>query len=197
MSRRATTGASAPPEDDGAGPSKRARTGEEASTPPVSSPLPAPPPSAAASPPPPTVTIGGVPVCAIGLGTLPAGVAYPHPDRRPDDAAFRALLAAAIAAAAPARLLVDTADTYCTPCTDAHMMERALGAAETPSPSGGPAPPFVVSTKSGMKRLNDESRGWRPGASGPAAVTAAIRAAHAALGGRGPVFMWSFHHLDG
>lgn len=121
-----------------------------------------------------------------------AGVSYPDPASRPNSEATKALVAAAAAAAAPFPLFVDTGDTYCTPYKARGSLERELGSIAKASPT-----PLVFSTKSGMNRVSDESNGWRPGDSGPAAVRKAIVAAKAALSPEGPLFLWSLHHTDG
>jgi hypothetical protein len=123
-----------------------------------------------------TVLLAGVRVCSVGLGTLPAGVAYPDPSARPSAAAFRALVASAAAAAAPGALFVDCADTYCEPCSAMGALERELCVAAAALPDG--ALPLCMSTKSGMKRINSESNGWRPnpGAMTPSGVRDAIHA---------------------
>jgi pyridoxine 4-dehydrogenase len=147
-----------------------------------------------------TVLLAGVRVCGVGLGTLPAGVAYPDPSARPSAAAFRAIVASAAAAAAPAALFVDCADTYCEPCNNVGALERELRLAAAALPDG--APPLCLSTKSGMKRINSESNGWRPhsAATTPAGVRDAIHAARAAMCGAAPdappLFLWSLHHVD-
>jgi len=58
-----------------------------------------------------SVDLAGVTVNAVGLGTLPAGVAYPEPHSRPTAKVFHEMLHAAAAACGPHRLVVDTADT--------------------------------------------------------------------------------------
>lgn len=137
-------------------------------------------------------------VACVGLGTLPAGVAYPSPAQRPDSAVFQTIVAAAAAAVAPAALFVDCADCYAEPYTAVHDLEQALGRAAAALPSHT----LHLSTKSGMRRINGESNGWRPNpaASTPDGVRAAIRAARAAMCGAGPdappLFMWSLHHVD-
>jgi aryl-alcohol dehydrogenase-like predicted oxidoreductase len=140
------------------------------------------------------VTLGGTLVSCVGLGTLPAGVAYPAPALRPSAAAFRGVLQAAAAAAA-LPLFVDCADTYCEPCTNTHALERELAAAAAALPDLT----LVLGTKSGMARVNSESNGWRPSARGctPGGVRDAILAARAAMCAPGaPLFLWSLHHCD-
>jgi aryl-alcohol dehydrogenase-like predicted oxidoreductase len=83
----------------------------------------------------------GLSLCAIGLGCLPAGVAYPQPARRPDAKAFQAIVQAAASAASPETLFVDTADTYCEPCNNTGELEHLLR---------GAGANVVVSTKAGM-----------------------------------------------
>ena len=87
--------------------------------------------------------LGGRALCAIGLGCLPAGVAYPQPARRPDAKAFQAIVQAAASAASPETLFVDTADTYCEPCNNTGELEHLLR---------GAGANVVVSTKAGMVR---------------------------------------------
>ena len=146
-----------------------------------------------------TELLCGLRVCAVGLGTLPAGVAYPAPALRPAGAALRALVAAAAHAAAPAPLLIDTADVYCEPHTAVHSLERELAAAATAAAAEERCPPPVLTTKSGMRRISSESNGWRPApdATTPAGVRAAIHAARDALCAPGqPLLLWSLHHTD-
>jgi len=160
-------------------------------------------------------------VCAIGLGTLACGVAYPDPSARPDAATFAAIVKAAAARCGPAApLFVDAADTYCHPHTAKHAIEAQLRDVAATLPAGSP---IIVSTKSGMVRIKDDSTGWRPGSTRPEAVRAAILAAQAAVCGGGsaggaadgaaaaagadgaaagasgpqPLFLWSLHHADG
>jgi aryl-alcohol dehydrogenase-like predicted oxidoreductase len=152
---------------------------------------------------PATVLLGGVRVCAVGLGTLPAGVAYPAPALRPNSAALQALVAAAARQAAPATLFLDTADVYCEPHTDVHGLERDLFAciaAENAGKSGDARLDVALTTKSGMRRISSESNGWRPAPSATTAagVRASIEAAREALCAPGePLLLWSLHHCDG
>jgi len=173
----------------------------------------APAPSLLALADPLTVDLGaGVLVSAVGLGTLPLGVAYPNRSLVPDATGAHAVLAAAAAGAAPLRLFVDCADTYCLPFTATRSLERTLGAAARAFAGGTCA----LTTKSGMRRISDESTGWRPAAISPASVRADILASRAAFaGGEGasgssssssaaaaalapapPLFLWSLHHCD-
>jgi len=142
-----------------------------------------------------TERLGDTTVCCVGLGTLPAGVAYPAPALRPDAATFAKLVAAAAAAASPAQLFVDAADTYCEPYTDLHAIERALKSTVLPPA----APPLVITTKSGMLRVTSESGGWRPKpltAFTGKEVRNSILAAQQACTGAAPLFLWSLHHTD-
>jgi len=148
-------------------------------------------PSSASSLPLKTVRIGDLDVCAVGLGLLPAGVAYPS--GAPSAETVKAMLRAAATGAAPATLLIDCADTYCTPYSALHAVERLVGSCPLP-----PGTRLVSSTKAGMKRLSDESSGWRPGSLSPAAVRAGILQARDALCAPGvPLFLFSLHHADG
>jgi len=145
-----------------------------------------------------TVLLGGVRVSAVGLGTLPAGVGYPAPAQRPNAAALRELVAAAARAASPAALFVDTADVYCDPYTDVHALERDLATCAAAEKAAG-RQALALTTKSGMRRISDDSTGWRPA---PAATTAAgvrasILAAREALCPGEPLLLWSLHHTDG
>ena len=134
----------------------------------------------------------GVVVSAVGLGTLPLGVSYPDPAKVPDAAGARAVQAAAVAAASPARLFVDLADTYCTPFTALRALERVLSAGVDAL-----AKPPVLTSKAGMVRVSDASSGWRPAKVTPASVRSSILASREACGcGDRPLFLWSLHHAD-
>ncbi len=83
----------------------------------------------------------------------------------------------------------------CHPYTDVHALERQVRAVQAALPAGHA---IIVSTKSGMKRISDESNGWRPGSTAPGSVRKAIVEAQQALCARGaPLFLWSLHHADG
>jgi len=140
-----------------------------------------------------TALVGGVRVAAVGLGCLALSVGYPVAPPSASEAA--AAVRAAAAAVAPQRLFVDTADVYCHPHTDTHANERLLRTVQTALASAGGAP-LALSTKSGMRRLNDESTGWRPGPTSAASVRASILAARAALSPDRPLFLYSLHHAD-
>jgi aryl-alcohol dehydrogenase-like predicted oxidoreductase len=104
------------------------------------------------------------------------------------------VLRSAAAAALPHALFVDTEDVYCHPHTSLHQSERAVAAVQ--SSLGSSAASLVVSTKSGMKRVSDDSSGWRPGANNAASVRAGILAARANLSPGQPLFLYSLHHSD-
>ena len=91
---------------------------------------------------------------------------------------------------------MDTADVYCHPHKDVHQSERALGALQNSLRSTSAGGSLAVSTKSGMKRVSDDSTGWRPGSTSTANVRAGIVAARAALSPGRPLFLFSLHHAD-
>ena len=158
---------------DGEQPAKRART-EGASEPPSS------------------LVIGGVRVASVGLGCLALSVGYPSP---PPPASVDSVFRSAASAALPHALFVDTADVDCHPYKDVHQSERALGALQNSLRSSS-AGSLAVSTKSGMKRVSDDSKGWRPGSTSPDSVRSGIFAARAALSPGLPLFLYSLHHAD-
>lgn len=81
----------------------------------------------------------------------------------------------------------------CHPFSALHALERELALG-----SAGMARAPVVSTKSGMKRMNDESSGWRPRSTPAGAVRKSIEEAQKALCPTGtPLFLWSLHNADG
>jgi aryl-alcohol dehydrogenase-like predicted oxidoreductase len=158
-------------------------------------------------PPPPSLRIGSLTVAAYGVGTLAWGVAYPDPAARPSAEEVATLVQAAVSALAPHRVLLDTADSYCTDSHDFGYMETLLG---TLCPgTGSPAPgtalqPLglpvrlpVVATKGGMMRTGSESNSWREAAyRSPEAWEACVRASLARLrcDASHPLPLWQVHH---
>jgi len=65
-------------------------------------------------PPPSGLCIGSLTVAAYGVGTLAWGVTYPDPSARPTREDVATLLEAAASVCVPHRILIDTADSYCT-----------------------------------------------------------------------------------
>ena len=130
----------------------------------------------------------------MGLGCLALSVGYPSPP--PDAATVDDVLRSAAAAALPHSLFVDTADVYCHPHTALHQSERAVCAVQSSLLGSSTGGSLLVSTKSGMKRVSDDSSGWRPGPNNAASVRAGILAARSALSPGQPLFLYSLHHSD-
>ena len=140
-----------------------------------------------------TVFLGGVEVNAIALGSMPLGILYPDPSRKPSaEGAHRMLeeFAAAVEAATPTVPgLVDTADVYCGERGEEHEVERLLSR----------HPSLLVATKGGCVRTGDgrSSSSWgTPKAATPEAVERWVRASAEALRPN-RIFLYQLHHCDG
>jgi len=135
----------------------------------------------------PTVSIGGVFVPCVGLGTLALGVCYPaeRPARYVSLAIFRKAYANGIR-------FFDAADVYCRDQDDLHYAEKLLGDALRGLPE------IVVSTKGGCRRRGDgsASTSWDFGYVLQPADVASTIAESAAAVGDGFTLMWSLHNTD-
>jgi len=96
-------------------------------------------------------------VLPVGFGCLACGVGYPSLSARPSPSQFYNILRVVSPPKnSGVHLFVDTADVYCHPFDNRHEIDRQIADAKKTLP-------LVVSTKSGMNRVSNESTGWREG----------------------------------
>lgn len=143
------------------------------------------------------VRVGKFCVDPIGLGTMPLGIEYPDPGKRPSRIAALQLLHTAFRSGVE---FLDTADSYYAgpgggaEAASPHYVERLI--AEAILTYDGDTSNIRVCTKGGMKRIDSTSRGWRPRVCSGALVRQMIMESFDALGGKRAIDMFMLHHTD-
>lgn len=133
---------------------------------------------------------------AIGLGTLPLGVKYPDPEARPSQEQVMELLEKTVFASphVATPMLIDLADTYCSGPMDLHYIERVVGRLLVKNALVKTK--LWIATKSGMKRVNEQSNGWRVRLDfGPKQVRETVQSSLRNLGLES-IPLWQLHHAD-
>eukprot|EP00927_Polykrikos_kofoidii_P018903 TRINITY_DN18799_c0_g1_i1.p1 TRINITY_DN18799_c0_g1~~TRINITY_DN18799_c0_g1_i1.p1 ORF type:complete len:381 (+),score=18.80 TRINITY_DN18799_c0_g1_i1:149-1291(+) len=144
-----------------------------------------------------SVSVCGLRLDPYGLGTLPLGIEYPEPEKRPSRIAALALLHTAFRSGVQ---LLDTADSYCAgpggsaEASAPHYVERLIS--DAIRTYTGDSTNIRVCTKGGMRRVDSSSRGWRPKGCTAPIVRRMILDSHAALGGKRPIDIYMLHHTD-
>lgn len=140
--------------------------------------------------PPAHVNIGDLKVPAYGLGTLPFGVLYPHPDRTPTAQQVVHMIHAVVTDGCR---FIDTADSYCGRPGEEGQIERLIHEALRTHREGKHV---LVATKGGMVRTHHSSRGWRPGANTPEGIRTMVEGSCNRLQ-LSCLPLFQVHHADG
>jgi len=134
---------------------------------------------------------------SIGVGTLPWGVVYPDPRKRPSTDDISKMLKEIVGATSITEnevVLIDTADTYCAGKEDPHYVENVIG--DVLRRSSEIRSRIAIAAKYGMTRVNSESTGWRPRFDlSPECIRASLKKTLDALGAES-VYLWQLHHAD-
>lgn len=149
-------------------------------------------------------------IAQIAIGTLPLGVGYPDPSKRPSEAEAIEIIRAASLISPDVHTLFDTCDWYCYSTSDKGYMERILekvfratpdndsdphsnnandDSSSSPTPGGG-----LIATKGGMNRIGPESMHWRPLVGPEFNPLSTILDSANRLNGQ--MFLWQLHHCD-
>lgn len=144
--------------------------------------------------PPLTVTLAGVKINSIAIGTLAWGVSYPDASQRPSDAACREMIQIAmnlLPGPDSAPTIFDTSDSYCPD------PQKNFGALESFLFNEiGTNPAALIATKGGMDRIGPDSNQWRcvdQHADFMQRFESTIRGSYVRLG-REPIWLWQVHH---